>query len=73
MITLAELIDKMKREEETFLLDLLQIRSEDLVERFADYIEARYEEFALEFDDTDYEEELTGELDFEDGHRYTEE
>lgn len=65
MITLRELIEKLKREEETFLMELLDIHSDELVERFTDKIEDKYDELVLEFDDSDYEEtekELTGEL-----------
>jgi hypothetical protein len=75
MITLRELIDKLKREDEILLLEVLHLRSEDLVEAFIDRIEERFDELALEFDDTDYgkEKELTGEFGFEDGHNYFEE
>lgn len=76
MLTLNELIEKLKREDEVLLLEVLHIRSDELVEAFIDKIEDRFEELSLEFDDTDQysgkEKELTGELDFEDGHFYEE-
>jgi len=46
-------------------MELLDIHSDELVERFTDKIEDKYDELVLEFDDSDYEEtekELTGEL-----------
>jgi hypothetical protein len=65
VITLRELLEKLKREEETYLLELLDIRSDELVERFADYVEEMYDELAKDFDEDDYEEkELTGDIRF---------
>lgn len=51
MITLQELKEKMKREDEVSLLELLDITSEDLVEMFEHRIDARYEVLIEEYDD----------------------
>lgn len=72
MITLPELVEKLKREDEVLLLELLDLRSEDLIERFIDKIEERFDVLASEFDDSnDYrgygeKKELTGELTWSD-------
>ncbi len=52
MLTLKELKEKLKREDEVSLLEILDIESEDLVEMFEHKIEARYEILV-----EDYEEE----------------
>jgi len=57
MITLTELEEKLKREEECSLLEILDITSEDIVDRFNDKIEEKYESLAEEFDDTEDQEE----------------
>lgn len=65
MITLRELIEKLKREEETSLMEILDIHSDELVERFIDKVEEKFEKLSLEYDDSEYDEdekELTGEL-----------
>lgn len=50
MITLRELAERLKREEETYLLELLGLTSEDIVERFMDIIEDRYDEIIGEYE-----------------------
>lgn len=39
MLTLPEIIERLKRLEETYLLEVLNIDSEMIVERFSDVIE----------------------------------
>ena len=51
MLTFEELKEKLKREEETILLEVLDIRSEDLVEAFEHRIEARYEILLEEYEE----------------------
>lgn len=51
MITLTELKEKLARLDEVTLLETLEITSEDLVNRFSDYIETNYEHLTGEFDD----------------------
>lgn len=48
-VTLTELKDKLKQIDEISLLEVLGITSEDLVERFYDLIEDRYDELQEEF------------------------
>ena len=52
MITLQELKDKLMQLDEVTLMELLEISSEDLVNRFSDYIENNYEYFSGEFDES---------------------
>lgn len=44
MKTLVDVIDWLKRIDEISLLEVLEISSEDLVDRFVDRIEDKYEE-----------------------------
>ncbi len=46
--TLEELKERLKTFEETYLLELLQVTSEDLVDRFSDIIETRMDQFVSE-------------------------
>lgn len=50
-ITLTELQEKLKRIDEISLMEVLEITSEDLVQRFVDKIEERMEDLVTEFDD----------------------
>ena len=49
-ITFHELKEHLKRIDETSLLEILDISSEELVERFSDIIEDRYEELREDFE-----------------------
>jgi ribosomal protein S3AE len=42
-ITFSEILENLSKCEETFLLELLDIHSEEIVERFEDIIELRQE------------------------------
>lgn len=50
-VTLEELKSKLADMEETYLLELLQLRSQDLVDRFGDLIEDRYDELIGELEE----------------------
>jgi len=50
MITFPELAERLKQVNEVDLLELLDVSSEELVERFQDRIEERYEILVEEFD-----------------------
>lgn len=51
-LTLCELKEKLAENyDETLLLELLEINSSDIVERFLDRIENRYDQLAPEFED----------------------
>lgn len=50
-LTLEELKEKLAREEECFLLELLGISSDILVQRFSDEIEDRQDELREKIDD----------------------
>jgi hypothetical protein len=60
-ITYNELLDRLKQEEETLLVEVLEIRSEDIVNRFEDFISNRLDYLIEEYDefDGDNEEEET--------------
>tara|TARA_R110001632_G_scaffold12679_1_gene43956 strand:- start:34 stop:207 length:174 start_codon:yes stop_codon:yes gene_type:complete len=51
-MTLVDLIDKLKHIEEVTLMELLEISSDDLVDRFVDKIEEKFETLEKEVDDT---------------------
>lgn len=54
MYTLTEIEEKLKDIDEITLLERLEISSEDIVDRFEDRIEERFEQFEIEFqEDTD--------------------
>lgn len=55
-ITFDELLDKLKREEETLLVEILEIRSEDIVNRFEDYINNDYDWLIAQYDDGNTED-----------------
>jgi len=55
MLTLSDVCDKLRQLDEITLLEVLDISSEDIVNRFLDTIEDRFDYLADEFDD--YESE----------------
>lgn len=52
-ITLTELQEKLKKIDEVSLMEVLEITSEDMVQRFVDRIEEQFDELVTEFDDCD--------------------
>jgi ribosome assembly protein YihI (activator of Der GTPase) len=56
-LTILDLFDKLKRLDEISLLEILNITTEELVDRFEDRIEAMFEQLVDEIDDTEEEEE----------------
>lgn len=56
MLTLVELADRLKHQDEVSLLETLQITADDLVNRFMDRIEEKYDELLEELDDFDDED-----------------
>ena len=55
-LTFADLREKLKQLDEISLMEELDISSEDLVERFEDHIEAKFERLCLRFGDEEEEE-----------------
>lgn len=51
MLTIEELKEKLVQVEEVTLLELLQLTSEDIVNRCGDLIEEQYETLERQFDD----------------------
>lgn len=52
-LTLHELCEKLKQLDEISVLELLNISSEELIERFQDEIEERYDNLTEQFEDED--------------------
>lgn len=50
-LTFHDLVELLKREDEVTLLEVLEISSEDLIERFGNWIEERYEELTEKYQD----------------------
>lgn len=50
-LTLPELCEKLKKYDEVTLLEELNISSEDLVDRFEDFIEEKYEVYIVELEE----------------------
>lgn len=61
-LTITELQEKLKQVDEISLMEILEITSEDLANRFIDRIESKYDQLITEFE----EYETTDELDFQD-------
>lgn len=51
MFTLEDLKENLKRLDEVTLLELLELTSEDIVERCADLIEDRFNSLEIQFDE----------------------
>ena len=56
-LTILDLFDKLKRLDEISLLEILNITTEELVDRFEDRIEAMFDQLVDEIDDTKEDEE----------------
>ncbi len=59
-MTFEEVRERLKRIDEVLLLEVLNINSEDIVERFADIIEDKLEELESELEELSDEETGTG-------------
>jgi len=55
-LTFADMIERLKRIDEISLLEILNISAEDIVERFEDRIEARWQELEEELEDLEDED-----------------
>lgn len=62
MNTLRDLVRRLKKYDEETVVDLLDIRTEDIVDRFEDKIEERFEEIES------FLEDETDDLDFDDNN-----
>jgi hypothetical protein len=52
MFTLEDIKDKLKQLDEVTLMEVLEITSEDLVERFVDRIEQKEDTLEIDLDDS---------------------
>ena len=50
MLTLNELCDKLKHIDEISLMEVLEINSDEIVDRFVDKIEERMDDLQLDFE-----------------------
>lgn len=50
-LTLTDVMERLKQLDEVTLLEVLQVSSEDLIQRFIDRIEDNYEELERELND----------------------
>jgi hypothetical protein len=50
-LTLRDIMERMSKLDEITLLEVLNISSEELVERFADKIEDKFDELEIDLDD----------------------
>jgi hypothetical protein len=58
MITLTDLMEKLKATvDEVSILELLNLTTADIVDRFEDVIEENYDRLVKEFDEQDFQEE----------------
>lgn len=57
-LTLEDLKDRLKKQDEVSLLEILNITSEEIVERFIDLIEEKFEELEEELQDEEDCQEL---------------
>lgn len=55
-ITLTELQEKLKLIDEISVMEILEITSEDLANRFIDRIESKYDQLITEFEEYENEE-----------------
>ena len=69
-ITLTELQTKLMLIDEISLMEILEITSEDLANRFMDRIESKYDQLITEFEE--YEDEGTEELEYWETDSYLE-
>lgn len=57
MLTLTDLTEKLKLVDEVSLLEVLNITAEEIVDRFADRVEERFDYLNEEFDESNYKDE----------------
>lgn len=53
-LTLPDLYERLKQYDEVTLLEVLEITSEDLVERFPDIIEEKFDELTSDLQEDDF-------------------
>lgn len=57
-MTYQDLEERLKRLDELTLLELIDVSSEEIVDRFGDIIEARFDELEQYFEEEEAEDEL---------------
>jgi hypothetical protein len=63
-LTVNDLAERLRVMDEITVMELLDISSEELVDRFGDFIEAKYDVLIGMFDDVDEEEDGEGSVEF---------
>jgi hypothetical protein len=51
MLTLADVCDRLKQQDEISILEVLEITAEELVDRFSDKVEDKYDYLASDLED----------------------
>ena len=51
-LTIRDVMERMKQLDEITILEVLDISSEELIEKFADKIEDKFDELEIDLDDT---------------------
>jgi hypothetical protein len=55
MLTFVDVCDRLKQQDEISILEILEITSDELVDRFKDKIEDNFDYLAEDLEDEDYE------------------
>lgn len=56
MLTFDDVCDRLKQQDEISILEILEITSDELVDRFRDRVELKYEYLADDLGDEDYDD-----------------
>lgn len=56
MLTFLDVCDRLKQQDEISILEILEITAEELVDRFRDKVELKYDYLADDLGDEDYDE-----------------
>jgi len=57
MLTLDDVCDRLKQQDEISVMEVLEITSEELVDRFRDKVEDKLDYFAKDLEDEVYDDE----------------
>jgi hypothetical protein len=53
MMTVKEVIDRLQYEDEDYVIELLELNSEEILHRFSDVVAEKLERISLEIEDLD--------------------
>lgn len=58
MITVKEAIERLQYEDEDYVVELLELNSEEILNRFSDVVAEKLERISLEIEDLDEHDDL---------------